>query len=112
VNKWPVNAPGKIITHPSKHTDIFVPEVKGANISTDEESCGIFSHGAVTAVDVSGNDFLWRKLPETLSPFFCVVFLVNQLSHRKHYTNMTSPRYSTIKLLKSYPESVLIYLTS
>lgn len=106
VNKWPVNAPGKIITHSSKHTGIFVPEVKGAKFSTDEASWGIFSRGALTAMPVSGNGFLCRELPETLSLLFGVVFLVNQLSHRKHYTNMTNPRYSTTKLLKSLTQTV------
>lgn len=38
VNKWPVSALGQTITHPSRHTGIFVPEAKEANISADKAS--------------------------------------------------------------------------
>lgn len=101
-DKWPLSAPGEIITHPSRHTGTSVPAVKGANTPADEASC-VFSRGALAARAVSGNGLLWRGLPGTLSLLLCVVFLVNQLSPTKHYTNVTRPRYSTIKPLKFLP---------
>lgn len=54
------------------------------------------------ALTLSGNGFLCTGLPGTLSLLLCVVFLVNQdFCPRKHYTNVTSPRYPTIKPLQS-----------
>lgn len=76
----------------------FCPCSQRGKPPAEEASCG--------ALTLSGNGFLWRGLPGALSLlFFCVVFSVNQLSPRKHYTDVASPRYPTIKPLKSLTQT-------
>lgn len=100
-DKWPLSALGEMITHPSEHTGPSVPAVKGANTLQMRQA-------VLSALELSlyqGMVSSGEGCQELYPCFFCVVFSVNQLSPRKHYTNVTSPRYPTIKPLESLTQT-------
>lgn len=85
----------------------FCPCSQRGNPPADEASCVLSMElslqGLYQGMVSSGEGC--QELYPCFFVLLCVIFFINHLSPRKHYTNVTSPRYPTIKPLENLTQT-------